>query len=163
VRALAGVYFLALRALLRGFRGRFTVLRCKQCRILFPSALCNKGREDIACPFGCREERQRESLNRRSRDYYQGQKGREKKRERNRNRSRNRVKPPTKPLSNIAVESPLPLSIVRHLRWILTATERRRFTNEDVYAMAEEILRQRSLEFVESMMHDPPAYQHVPP
>ena len=159
VRALAGGYFSSLRAILRRGRDRFVLLRCSQCRILFPSALCNKDREDIACPFGCREERKRESLNRRSRKYYQEQKGREKKQDRNRHRSRDLVKP----LNTVARKLPISLTLARHFRWILKVNEGRHFTNENVYALVGEILRQRSLDFADFVVHDPPACQYVPP
>lgn len=60
--------------------------RCRHCRIYFLTHPRNAGRNDLRCPFGCREAHRKQRSTLRSVEYYRGTKGRFKKSIQNRNR-----------------------------------------------------------------------------
>jgi hypothetical protein len=60
--------------------------RCKHCRIFFLTHPRNAGRNDLRCPFGCRQAHRKESSNKRSSEYYQSEEGKKKKKAHNRRR-----------------------------------------------------------------------------
>lgn len=60
---------------------------CCRCGIDFFTAKCNVNRNDLRCPFGCREAHRKESSNKRSIEYYQTSEGKKKKKEQNNKRN----------------------------------------------------------------------------
>lgn len=67
-------------------RLRSCLKRCRHCRIYFLTHPRNAGRNDLRCPFGCREAHRKQRSTRRSVEYYRGGKGKLKKSIQNRNR-----------------------------------------------------------------------------
>jgi hypothetical protein len=63
------------------------VARCCDCGIRFLTFRCNRGRQDLRCPFGCREYHRRAQANARSRNHYRTPQGKKRKEERNALRS----------------------------------------------------------------------------
>jgi hypothetical protein len=59
---------------------------CKACGIRFFADPRNEGRDDLRCPFGCRDVHQRQNSNERSKDYYQSPEGKMKKKQLNQER-----------------------------------------------------------------------------
>jgi hypothetical protein len=73
-------YRTALRSALRGRDElRECCVRCCRCEIEFLTVPANAGREDLRCPFGCRQLHRRQQSNRRSTNYYRTDAGRVKK------------------------------------------------------------------------------------
>jgi hypothetical protein len=62
--------------------------KCKHCRIFFLTHPRNAGRDDLRCPFGCRDAHRKESSNKRSAAWYRSKEGKEKKKELNERRFR---------------------------------------------------------------------------
>lgn len=62
--------------------------RCRHCRIFFLTHPRNAGRDDLRCPFGCRDTHRKENSNKRSAEWYRSKKGKEKKKELNERRFR---------------------------------------------------------------------------
>jgi len=82
-------YHVLLRSALRvrpHLRG--CLVRCRDCRIFFPTHPRNAGRRDLRCPFGCRRTHQKRSSTQRSVGYYRTEEGRFKKRMQNGKRKR---------------------------------------------------------------------------
>lgn len=59
------------------------VAGCCHCEIRFLTFRCNRGRDDLRCPFGCREHHRRQQGNARSRKYCRTPEGKKRKEERN--------------------------------------------------------------------------------
>lgn len=57
--------------------------RCKHCRIYFITDPRNRSRNDLGCPFGCRDAHRKASSNKRSSQYYQTDEGKQKKKQLN--------------------------------------------------------------------------------
>jgi hypothetical protein len=62
--------------------------RCKHCRIFFLTHPRNAGRDDLRCPFGCRDAHRKESSNKRSAEWYRSKQGKKKKKNLNERRFR---------------------------------------------------------------------------
>jgi len=70
VRGLVAVYYLVLRAVLRNKAHlRRCLVRCRYCWIFFLTDPRNAGREDLGCPFGCKDLHRRQSSTRRSTEH----------------------------------------------------------------------------------------------
>ncbi len=54
---------------------RRCLIRCKHCRIFLLTSHSNHDREDIRCPFGCREAHRKRESTRRSVEFYRGKNG----------------------------------------------------------------------------------------
>ncbi len=66
---------------------RKCLTRCRHCHILFFTHPRNAGRNDLGCPFGCRQAHRRKSSIHRSTEYYQSEEGKQKKKYLNAGRS----------------------------------------------------------------------------
>ena len=64
------VIYLSYLALADKFDHTSFVLGCSQCGILFITKNSNYGRDDILCPFGCRQNRQKIKSRERSKRHY---------------------------------------------------------------------------------------------
>lgn len=60
---------------------------CPQCQSLFTTKTCNQQRDDIYCPFGCRQMKKKAKARERSKKYYGSSKGRKNKKRHNRSRN----------------------------------------------------------------------------
>jgi hypothetical protein len=112
----------------RGLRAkpelRGCLKRCRHCGIFFLTHPRNAGRNDLRCPFGCREEHRKQRSTLRSVEYYRGAKGRFKKSIQNRNRyliARSGSAPKEKAA---APQQDLP-PILKHVRMVVSLIEGR--------------------------------------
>src|SRR5208337_3183879 len=89
VAALVLEYYVLLRSVLRAKPHlRACLTRCRHCRIFFLTHPRNAGRQDLRCPFGCREAHRKQASGQRSAAYYGGPKGKRKKSDLNQRRPR---------------------------------------------------------------------------
>jgi hypothetical protein len=89
VRDLVFVYYFVLRFVCSTKPHlRRCLKRCRHCRIFFFTHPRNKGRDDLGCPFGCREAHRKKCSTERSMRYYRTPAGKEKKRRLNGRRRR---------------------------------------------------------------------------
>ena len=73
-------YYFVLRMAMRSRRDlRRNLARCRHCRIFFVAHPRNGEREDLGCPFGCREAHRKKRSSERSTAYYRTPEGKEKK------------------------------------------------------------------------------------
>jgi hypothetical protein len=63
--------------------------RCSQCHIEFITTQSNQGRNDLRCPFGCRQIHKKNESNKRSTAYYKTPEGKNKKKVQNNKRKKN--------------------------------------------------------------------------
>jgi hypothetical protein len=92
VRSVALSYYYVLRSILRDhpeLRGR-CLTRCCHCGIFFLTHPRNAGRQDLRCPFGCREAERRQRSTERSVAYYRTPEGKIKKQLQNSKRRQSR-------------------------------------------------------------------------
>jgi hypothetical protein len=117
--------------------------RCCHCRICFLTHPRNAGRQDLGCPFGCREVHRKAASNKRSTAYYQTAEGKIKRRALNQRRSRvARLGPPGPPPQE---PTAWPGEIVRHVCAVVSEIEGRPFTFPEILALLTRIVRQHRI------------------
>lgn len=159
-------YYWLLRGLIRERPElRRCLCRCRHCRIFFITDARNGGRQDLGCPFGCREAHRKRESTRRSVAYYREEEGKVKKRLLNSRRGRV-AKAEVVPARRVAVMTegdedgeaseasrlsvdrcrcPWSKPLVEHVRVVSGLIEGRRVSHKEVVELLEEVLRQHSM------------------
>jgi len=109
--------------------------RCRHCGIFFLTHPRNANRNDIDCPFGCRQARRSRKSTERSTAYYRTVQGKIKKQQQNARRG-SRQKP-------LAPEPDQ--TVIVHLKMVTSLVEGRPVAFSEVFAMVRRILRQHSI------------------
>ena len=160
VRDLVLEYYCVLRSVLRTNPPlRRCLTRCSHCGIFFLTDPRNAKRNDLGCPFGCREAHRKRSSTKRSVAYYRTRAGKFKKQLQNDKRRRvgqpaeRESRPPEekKPLGKQMPGAPLEelgfdAGMVSYLRMATTLIEGRRVSREEILEMLARALRQHSME-----------------
>lgn len=151
-------YYWLLRSVLRERpEVRHCLCRCRHCRIYFITDPRNAGRQDLGCPFGCREALRKQESTRRSVDYYRSAEGKIKKRLQNSKRSRVAGRE-----TSVAKEEPEPEEaadesrsdeargrwsepLVEHVRMVCSVIEGRRISRNEILEMLGKVLRQHRM------------------
>jgi len=126
--------------------------RCRQCNIIFLTDFRNAGRDDIDCPFGCRNAHRKKRSTQRSTAYYQTAEGKFKKKQLNARRK-----------SQGIAEPKVDQSLIVHLRVVTSLIEQRSVVLAEIVAMIKRILRQHSLDKWEKRIYEVPYSEHLPP
>lgn len=149
---MAARYLVALRELVRhGPEGPRGLVRCCVCSVPFVTAVCNDGRRDLRCPFGCREVHQRLESARRSTTYYRTPEGRAKKAAINARRPRQGGG-----LGRAPPAPQLPPTIITYIREIVRRLDGRLLARDEIVALVTCVLRQRRLAFSHGSGNPPP-------
>lgn len=146
--ALVREYYLLLRSVLRTQPHlRACLKRCRHCCIFFLTHPRNAGRQDLRCPFGCRQAHRQQQSTRRSVAYYQDPEGKKKKCALNQRRVAPAAgdhpprHPPqlwVSPAQGVVGNRPL----VEYVRLGVSLIEGRAVSREEVLAMLAKVLRQ---------------------
>ncbi len=149
-------YYLLLRSVLCAKPHLRAVLtRCRQCRIFFLTHPRNAGRQDLRCPFGCREAHRKQASAQRSAAYYGDAAGKKRKSDLNQRRPR-KYCAPRLPSGPPQVRSPKkrpapqgsdpwPRAMVEHVRMVISLIEARRVSRRQVLEMLAKQLRQHTI------------------
>lgn len=102
---------------------RVTQIKCRDCQISFLTASSNRGRPDIRCPLGCRQQHSKEGARERSTKYNQSAAGKAAKKKHNRRRNLRgpgglAPKGPKKPTAGADKASELTIR-ERYYRWLI--------------------------------------------
>lgn len=143
-------YYVLLRSVLRA-RPELRRCRtlCRHCGIFFLTHPRNAGREDLRCPFGCREAHRKQESTRRSVAYYQDEAGKLKKRIQNAKRRTRGAGPPPAPPAPVVPAPEFPPAwrgaMLGYLRMVIGLLERRPASPAEVVAMLLRALRQHRI------------------
>lgn len=129
---------------------RACLTRCRHCRIFFLTHPRNAGRDDLGCPFGCRQAHRQRASAQRSAAYYGDAKGKSIKSKLNQRRPRKYCapEPPSdRPRAPGCRRRRLRWhpAMVEHVRMVASLIEGRRVNRRQVLAMLERVLRQRTI------------------
>jgi hypothetical protein len=144
-------YYVLLRSVLRAKPHLCACLtRCRHCRIYFLTHPRNAGRQDLRCPFGCREAHRKRASAQRGAEYYRSPEGKQRKSEINQRRPRKyrAPEPPSdRPRAPAPQRRPAPWSppMVEHVRMVSSLIEGRRVSRRQVRAMLAKVLRQHTM------------------
>lgn len=129
---------------------RACLTRCRHCRIFLLTHPRNAGRDNLRCPFGCREAHRKAQSAQRSAAYYREPKGKRKKSDLNQRRRLSAPisgrKSPTRkiPAGKQPSTQPNP-AIVEHVRMVVSLIEGRPITRRAILQMLAENLRQHTM------------------
>jgi hypothetical protein len=151
VATLALEYYVLLRSVLRAKPHlRASLTRCRHCRIFFLTHPRNTRRQDLRCPFGCREAHRKQASARRSAAYYGDAEGKRRKSKLNQRRPRKYCAPeppsdrPRRRRSKRRRPRWDPV-MVEHVRMVVSLIEGRRISRQAVRRMLARKLRQHTL------------------
>lgn len=158
VRSLVLEYYYVLRSVLRDRADlRRSLTHCVHCGIFFITDPRNAGRDDLRCPFGCREAHCKQSSTERSVAYYRTEEGKLKKQLQNGKRRRARSasecdigssekkKQAEEVLSLRHGGSSFDEGIVLYLMMVTSLIEGRSVSLEEVLEMLLRVVRQHSM------------------
>lgn len=121
---------------------------CRYCRILFLTHPRNAGRNDLRCPFGCRQVHRNKSAIRRSTEYYRSKEGKEKKKHLNARRS-HRVsfsESSQDENSDSGCIATVDQTTLFHIQMTTSLIEERLVGLNEINCMVDKILRQLSID-----------------
>jgi len=127
--------------------------RCRHCGIIFLTHPRNATRNDIDCPFGCRQARRRRKSTERSTAYYRTAQGKIKKQQQNARRGSRQKRLPPEPDQTVIV----------HLKMVTSLVEGRAVGFLEVFAMVRRILRQHSIGWPAKLGYNLPNLDNPPP
>lgn len=150
IRDLVLQYYFALRSVLRAKPClRQCLTRCRHCRIFFLTHPSNSGRQDLRCPFGCRDEHRNRHSRKRSTEYYRTVEGKFKKRMQNSKRTKVAAKESLPGQGKAAAFEPHETSfnvhMVDYLRMAIGLIEGRPVSTAEILVMLSRAMRQHSL------------------
>ena len=151
IRELVGQYYVVLRSLLGNqAQLRRCLCRCRHCRIFFLTHPRNAGRRNLACPFGCRQTRRRQSSTRRSVEYYRSREGKVKKYLHNQHRGS--LRPSTagadqadQQSRKTGKEMSFDSGIVGYVQMVTSLIEGRQVSEPEILRMLVRAVRQHSM------------------
>lgn len=132
---------------------RACLTRCRHCGIFFLTHPRNAGRQDLRCPFGCREAHRKQASAQRSAAYYREARGKRKKSELNQRRPRQYCPPKaaakaprTRPPRRRRRSSRWPSEqMIEYVRLVASLIEGRRVSRDQVLRMLARKMRQHTL------------------
>jgi hypothetical protein len=151
VAALVREYYVLLRSVLHAKPPlRKCLTRCRHCGIFFLTHPRNAGRDDLRCPFGCREAHRQQASAQRSAAYYREPKGKRKKSDLNQRRPRQYCPPKSAPKPPRArpARRRRPRwnpQMVEYVRMVASLIEGRRISRGQVLRMLARKMRQHTL------------------
>ena len=139
-------YYVVLRSIMRLKPWlRKCLARCRHCGIYFLTHARNAGRQDLGCPFGCRQAYRQSQSTRRSVAYYREPEGKVKKRQLNARRRKTPAPPPPSPPLVQPLPLPWPRPILDYVRVVTSLIEGRRVLFSEVVEMLQRTLRQHRM------------------
>lgn len=133
---------------------------CRHCQILFFTHPRNTRRNDLLCPFGCREARRKQKSTERSVAYYRDKEGKDKKKELN--KRRNQVKDIPASTTDRSVGNKVEADrriLLSHIQVVISLIEGHWVELKNIKALVAKILRQHSIDLKKNLFYQ---YQ-VPP
>ena len=166
MRGFVAQYYWVVRSVLRDKpQLRKCLTRCRHCRILFFTHPRNAGRDDLGCPFGCRQAHRKQSTKQRSLEFYSSDAGKIKKKYLNERRSQRHHLAESASTENRfgAPEDHVAPEIVRHLQMVISFIEACRVAWQQILELVTEILRQHSIVIGGKLFYDARCGQKTPP
>lgn len=146
MRPVMGQYYRLVRRLLHSpVRSRICLSRCRDCKILFLTHPRNTGRQDLRCPFGCRQTNRRQSSINRSTQYYRTTEGKLKKQIQNGRRTE-KVRSEADAQEAVAEDSlVLDEEGLKYLQTVISIIEQRCVSRQEIELVLRAKMRQHSI------------------
>ncbi|MFQ5770241.1 MAG: hypothetical protein ACE5HX_06875 [bacterium] len=117
--------------------------KCRHCQIYFLTHPRNAGRNDLGCPFGCRQTHQKKAAIKRSIEYYRSDAGKIKKKQLNDRRAdQNRLVESKQGEMRLRIcQSDIDKTMLSHIEVVTALIEARDVGWDEIVRMVAEILR----------------------
>jgi hypothetical protein len=142
---------------------RRCLTKCRHCQILFLTHPRNTARNDLGCPFGCRQVHRRESAIKRSIEYYKSAEGKIKKQYLNARRNDTVPEPSQDERLINSCETSVDATVVLHIQLTISLIEGRAVGLNEVIRMVDRILRQHSFDKRKKMPYRGDPHHAKPP
>jgi len=166
VRGIVAQYYWVVRSVLKEKPHlRKCLTRCRHCHILFFTHPRNAGRNDLGCPFGCRQTHRRISSIHRSTEYYRSKEGKQKKKYLNDGRSQQNRLPESRldENGNDGDGSKFDAATVNYIQMVTSLIEGCFVGLAQIRAMLDNVLRQHSIVIGRKLFYDALCHQKTPP
>jgi hypothetical protein len=142
---------------------RKCLTRCRHCHILFFTHPRNAGRNDLGCPFGCRQAHRSKNAIQRSIEYYRSKEGKIKKKYLNDRRNGRIVESNLDEKPPEVGETEVDQTTVFHIQMVTGLIQGRAVSFKQVIALINKVLRQHSIDIGAKLAYAWPCHQKAPP
>lgn len=154
MRSIVARYYRAIRIVIKQQPElKHCLARCRQCQILFFTHPRNAGRNDLGCPFGCRQARRKQKSTERSVAYYRSKEGKKKKIALN--QGRNRIKENSASTGDRAagIKIEADQAILSHIQVVVSLIEGHRVVLETIKILVAKLLRQHRIDLRKNLLY----------
>ena len=154
MRSIVARYYWAIRFVIKQQPElKRCLTRCRHCQILFFTHPRNAGRNDLGCPFGCREARRKQKSTERSVAYYRSKDGKSKKVELNQQRNQIKDIPASTTDRSVGSEVEGDRPILSHIQVVIGLIKGHWVALENIKALVAKILRQQSIDLKKNLFY----------
>jgi hypothetical protein len=148
---------------------RECLTRCRFCQIFFITHPRNANRNDIGCPFGCREAHRRKESTKRSVEYYRTKEGKGKKKDLNAHRyvkdilQKTSKEPGKEKIDAEDIGTAVDQPTLTYLQTVTSLIEARVVHIKEIMSMIRTILRQHSIDEPIKLLYATQNCRAIPP
>ena len=154
MRSIAARYYRAIRFVIkRQPELKRCLTRCRHCQILFFTHPRNAGRNDLRCPFGCREAHRRQKSVERSVAYYRCQEGKKKKIALNQRRNRIKDIPASTSDRAVGIKIEGDQAILSHIQVVVSLIEGHQVLFKTIKTVVAKLLRQPRIDLKKNLLY----------
>jgi len=154
VRSIVARYYRAIRLVIKQQPElKRCLTRCRHCQILFFTHPRNAGRNDLRCPFGCRQARRRQESTERSVAYYRSREGKKKKIALNQRRNRIEDIPASTSDRAAGIKTEADEAILSHIQVVVSLIEGYQVLLETIKAVVAKLLRQHRIDLRKNLLY----------
>ena len=154
MRSIVALYYWAIRFVIKQQPELERCLtRCRHCQILFFTHPRNAGRNDLRCPFGCRQAHRRQKSVERSVAYYRSKEGKKKKIALNQRRNRIEDIPASTSDRTAGIKIEADGAILSHIQVVISLIEGYQVVLETIKTVVAKLLRQHRIDLRKNLLY----------
>jgi len=154
VRSIVARYYWAIRIVIKQQPElKYCLTRCRHCQILFFTHPRNAGRNDLGCPFGCREARRRQKSTERSVAYYRSKDGKKKKIALNQRRNQVKDIPASTTDRAVGIKIESDRTILSYIQVVVSLIEGHHVVLKNIKSLVAKILRQHRIDLRKNLLY----------
>jgi hypothetical protein len=154
VRSIVARYYWAIRLVIKQQPElKRCLTRCRHCQILFFTHPRNAGRNDLRCPFGCRQAHRRQKSTERSVAYYRSKEGKKKKIALNQRRNRIKDIPASTSDRAFDIKIEADQAVFSHIQVVISLIEGYPVSLEIIKSLVGKLLRQQRIDLTKNLLY----------
>jgi hypothetical protein len=154
VRSIVARYYWAIRFVIKQQPElKRCLTRCRHCQILFFTHPRNAGRNDLRCPFGCRQAHHRQKSTERSVSYYRSKEGKKKKIALNQRRNQIKDIPASIGDRALGIKIEADQAVFSHIQVVISLIEGYQVSLEIIKSLVAKLLRQQRIDLRKNLLY----------